>query len=80
MSAIFCDSIWIGHLFINEVKEIPSDDTLTIIDSLENISEMNDLDRVFQIEGIVYIKILGHIIMLREQTSFSGRYNLVTKV
>ena len=31
MSATFCDSIWIGYLFINEVKEIPSDATLTII-------------------------------------------------
>lgn len=44
-------------------KRNPSDDTLTIIDSLENTSEMNDLDRVFQIEGRVYIQILGHIIM-----------------
>lgn len=41
-----------------------------IIDSLENTSEMNDLDRVFQIEGRVYIKILGHIIMWGNRLPF----------
>lgn len=72
MSATF---LWqhMNKALIHKWNKNPSDDTLTIIDSLENTSEMNDLDRVFQIEGRVYIKILGHIIMW-EQTSFFGRY------